>query len=468
MGPTYVADSVLAHYRLSDEVIALAARRHLPVVTTLGLSRDTVMRDPAALRRVQRTAYDNVRRLAAAGVPILTGSDTYSSREAIENDYLALGEALQLSPLELLRLRAVTTPRAIRPGRSIGALDPGFDASLLALSCDPLADSKCQQQHRRASQGRDLDHAAAVRALGAICALLTADSLLGATLAAMHARNPVPGVSGALVAGDRPDTAIAQCGWARVGSAPGAASLASERPAARRERGKDVLGLAGAAAGGARPARPRSSRSPPALPRPAFRHLPGSRRACCLRHTSGIGEYDAVFMRGAHRRSAARSLAGRLARRLAAHPAGRERHRNVPLQRHELRGAGDVAGWREQRGGHIARSRRSCSSRSGSPAPSRRSIRVCQGSSRDLTGRGSMFGRDAMMSGDSLIYNPQFEWGGGGFASTPSDLARWMADMRLGRAFPLADVGDGDRAPAGRRRHRGIGAGWGCTSTWAR
>lgn len=50
-----------------------------------------------------------------------------------------------------------------------------------------------------------------------------------------------------------------------------------------------------------------------------------------------------------------------------------------------------------------------------------------------------MFGRDAMMQGDSLVYNPQFEWGGGGFASTPSDLARWMADMRLGRAFPLED-----------------------------
>jgi D-alanyl-D-alanine carboxypeptidase len=50
-----------------------------------------------------------------------------------------------------------------------------------------------------------------------------------------------------------------------------------------------------------------------------------------------------------------------------------------------------------------------------------------------------MFGGDAMMAGDSLVYNPQFEWGGGGFASTPSDLARWMAGLRLGRAFALAD-----------------------------
>ncbi|MEP7380527.1 MAG: serine hydrolase domain-containing protein [Gemmatimonadota bacterium] len=51
-------------------------------------------------------------------------------------------------------------------------------------------------------------------------------------------------------------------------------------------------------------------------------------------------------------------------------------------------------------------------------------------------GTRSLFGRDAMMRGDSLVYNPQFEWGGGGFASTPSDLARWMAAFRLGGAFP--------------------------------
>ncbi|MEO5588183.1 MAG: serine hydrolase domain-containing protein [Gemmatimonadaceae bacterium] len=37
-------------------------------------------------------------------------------------------------------------------------------------------------------------------------------------------------------------------------------------------------------------------------------------------------------------------------------------------------------------------------------------------------GSGSMFGRDAMMENGSLVYNPQFEYGGGGFASTPRDL----------------------------------------------
>lgn len=51
-------------------------------------------------------------------------------------------------------------------------------------------------------------------------------------------------------------------------------------------------------------------------------------------------------------------------------------------------------------------------------------------------GASSMFGRDAMRDKEALIYNPQFEWGGGGFASTPGDLARWMVAFRTGQAFP--------------------------------
>lgn len=50
-------------------------------------------------------------------------------------------------------------------------------------------------------------------------------------------------------------------------------------------------------------------------------------------------------------------------------------------------------------------------------------------------GERSMFGQDAMMVNGALIYNPQFEWGGGGFVSTPSDLANFMSAFRNGRIF---------------------------------
>ena len=45
-------------------------------------------------------------------------------------------------------------------------------------------------------------------------------------------------------------------------------------------------------------------------------------------------------------------------------------------------------------------------------------------------------GSDEMLLPDGrFAINPQFEWAGGGFASTPSDLARWARALYTGKAF---------------------------------
>ena len=153
-GVANIGDAPLDPFTLTDAMIRKAAARRVPVIPTLGLSWSTSKTDSAAWQRTQRIPHDNARRLLRAGVPLLTGSDTYSSVEAIENDLLALTFALKLSPLDQLRLRAVETPRAILPGRRIGALDPGYEASMLALECDPLADATCGSRiARRLKQG---------------------------------------------------------------------------------------------------------------------------------------------------------------------------------------------------------------------------------------------------------------------------------------------------------------------------
>ncbi len=96
----------------------------------------------------------NVRKLHAAGVTLLTGSDTYSSVAAIENDINALSSALRATPLQRLRIRSVTTPQAIFPGRKIGVLDPGYEASALALDCNPLVNVDCEHKiSKRLKQG---------------------------------------------------------------------------------------------------------------------------------------------------------------------------------------------------------------------------------------------------------------------------------------------------------------------------
>jgi len=56
--------------------------------------------------------------------------------------------------------------------------------------------------------------------------------------------------------------------------------------------------------------------------------------------------------------------------------------------------------------------------------------------------------------------NPQFEWGGGGFASTTQDLARMTQDIHVGRAFDpdlLDQVYDGVPAPLGPNAAYGLG-----------
>ncbi|MDQ4122456.1 MAG: beta-lactamase family protein [Acidobacteriota bacterium] len=44
-------------------------------------------------------------------------------------------------------------------------------------------------------------------------------------------------------------------------------------------------------------------------------------------------------------------------------------------------------------------------------------------------------GKDAVLENGKFIINPQFEWTGGGFASTTEDLARWAKAMYEGKAF---------------------------------
>ncbi len=50
-------------------------------------------------------------------------------------------------------------------------------------------------------------------------------------------------------------------------------------------------------------------------------------------------------------------------------------------------------------------------------------------------GVGNPFGGDQIMKNGHLVFDPRFEWAGGGFVSNAEDLARWFAAYCEGRAF---------------------------------
>ncbi|HEX5887306.1 MAG TPA: serine hydrolase domain-containing protein [Pyrinomonadaceae bacterium] len=71
-------------------------------------------------------------------------------------------------------------------------------------------------------------------------------------------------------------------------------------------------------------------------------------------------------------------------------------------------------------------------------------------------------GTDAMIVNGKFAINPQFEWTGGGYASTSQDLARWARMFYEGKAFPrelLPQVINGVDAPRlGRETKYGLAA----------
>ena len=87
--------------------------------------------------------------------------------------------------------------------------------------------------------------------------------------------------------------------------------------------------------------------------------------------------------------------------------------------------------------------------------------RVIAGLSNGYAGANNPFGgSDAMLVDGRMVINPQFEWTGGGMASTASDLARWGKRLYEGGAFDasmLPKLLDGVPARLGQNTKYGLG-----------
>ena len=157
MPPQFVRSEETADRFVITEAMAQeAAARGFTTVTTTLIARNYLDEGDEQLALIREVQAGNIARLVAAGAPVVFGSDQYDKDGLAEAAYvLGLGV---LTDAEVLRLAVETAPRSIFPRRAIGTLAPGYEASFVALRCDPAADfAACTQDPRLlVKQGRDL------------------------------------------------------------------------------------------------------------------------------------------------------------------------------------------------------------------------------------------------------------------------------------------------------------------------
>lgn len=139
-------------YELDSETVALMGQQRMIVAPTASLLPRYTRRRPARLWLGLDRQTRTLRRLHKAGARIVLGADWWWETSATEANYLAQHHVFPLPVL--LRMSSETTPQAIFPERAIGRLAPGYEASFLALTCNPVADWSCTSEiQTRTKQG---------------------------------------------------------------------------------------------------------------------------------------------------------------------------------------------------------------------------------------------------------------------------------------------------------------------------
>jgi len=148
------ADESPARYELTESDARVMARKGVSMIATAWLAERLAapkpwlkgaeaMADVAQLERAQKIQRAGLNLLKSHGVRITVGADLFetASREAQYLEQLGV-----FSRSEILDMWSRTTPQLIFPDRRIGRLSVGYEASFVALSCNPLGRFECVRE----------------------------------------------------------------------------------------------------------------------------------------------------------------------------------------------------------------------------------------------------------------------------------------------------------------------------------
>lgn len=132
---------------LTKQDLKLAAAKGVVVIPTAGRARFSFTEFSAdGKETVDQTSKDRIvarqrklfREMRNAGIRLALGLDTYGA--TLLPELLYLSENNIFDNADLLKIAVESTPQAIFPGRRIGRLEEGYEASFLVLKGDPLKD----------------------------------------------------------------------------------------------------------------------------------------------------------------------------------------------------------------------------------------------------------------------------------------------------------------------------------------
>lgn len=157
LGIVHEPNRAVRDFQITREDAEATARRGVVVHTTLAWLIELRNENPTGYQRaLDEVVVPNLRLLQEAGVQFVVGSDQF--RHNIRDELAALEATRQFSNAEVLNLVTRDTPRRIFPHRRIGALEPGFEASFVALDGDPSGDlASLRKVSLRVKRGIPLD-----------------------------------------------------------------------------------------------------------------------------------------------------------------------------------------------------------------------------------------------------------------------------------------------------------------------
>jgi imidazolonepropionase-like amidohydrolase len=111
------------------------------IVVTTTVVTEAKFGDHPNKAAIQRLQAENIQRLAAAGVALSIGTDSYD--KTARDEVFNLQRIGALTDRQIVDAWIATAPRSIFPRRAIGQLRPGYEASFLVFACNPLENLDC-------------------------------------------------------------------------------------------------------------------------------------------------------------------------------------------------------------------------------------------------------------------------------------------------------------------------------------